>query len=282
MAANPRLLFVDDEAGIRATLSAILSIHGFQVTTAASVPEALAAIQSQTFDILIADLNIGEQGDGFTVVSAMRRTQPTVVNIILTGYPAFESALNAIRAQVDDFLVKPADIPQLVELLRDKLEKRQPKAPLLLLKPAGDIVRDNHDEIIRRWLDCVKKDEELHGIHLSDKDRTDHLPLILEGLTQVPSADRTGMLEIQAEAAVNHGRLRKKQGYSVDMLAQEMNYLRDVVSAVLQEHLLEVDISRVIPDLVHMNDILDHRLRASIRAFMGNTSQPTLVGKRKT
>jgi ActR/RegA family two-component response regulator len=282
MTPNPRLLFVDDEPGIRATLPAILGIHGFDVTAAATVPEALAAIQSQTFDILLADLNIGEPGDGFTVVSAMRRTQPGVVTIILTGYPAFESALNAIRSQVDDYLVKPADIPKLVEMLREKLEKRQPKASLLLLKPAGDVVRENHDEIIRRWLECVKKDEELHGIELSDKERTDHLPLILEGLTQLPSADRSGMFEIQAEAAVNHGRIRKKQGYSVDMLAQEMNYLRDVVSAVLQEHLLEVDISRVIPDLVHMNDILDHRLRASIRAFMGNRPQPTLVGRRKT
>jgi len=279
MSEKPRLLFVDDEAGIRATLPAILGIHGFDVTAAATVPEALAAIHSQTFDILLADLNIGEPGDGFTVVSAMRRTQPGAVTIIITGYPAFESALNAIRAQVDDYVVKPADIPKLVEMLRDRLQKRQPRTPLLL-KRAAEILSQKHDEIIHRWLECVKMDEELHGIELSDKERTDHLPLILEGLTQLPSEDRAELFETQAEAAVNHGRLRKKQGYSVDMLAQEMNYLRDVVSAVLQEHLLEVDISRVIPDLVHMNDILDHRLRASIRAFMMKTPQPIFYGKR--
>jgi len=280
MSEKPRLLFVDDEAGIRATLPAILGIHGFDVTSAATVPEALAAIHSQTFDILLADLNIGEPGDGFTVVSAMRRTQPGTVTIIITGYPAFESALSAIRAQVDDYVVKPADIPKLVEMLRDRLQKRQPRTPLLL-KRAAEILSQKHDEIIHRWLECVKMDEELHGIELSDKERTDHLPLILEGLTQLPSEDRAELFETQAEAAVNHGRLRKKQGYSVDMLAQEMNYLRDVVSAVLQEHLLEVDISRVIPDLVHMNDILDHRLRASIRAFMGKTPQPIFSGKRR-
>jgi YesN/AraC family two-component response regulator len=280
MSDKARLLFVDDEPGIRTTLSAILSQHGFDVTSAATVPEALAAIQSQTFDILLADLNIGEPGDGFTVVSAMRRTQPGVVTIILTGYPDFESALNAIRSQVDDYLVKPADIPNLIELLRQKLEKRQPRSPLFL-KRAGEIVREKHDEIIHRWLERVKTDEELQAIELSEQERTDHLPLILEGITQLPSADRTRMFEIQAEAAVKHGRLRKKQGYSVDMLAQEMNYLRDGVSAVLQEHLLEVDISRVIPDLVHMNDILDHRLRASIRAFMVQSPQPTVAEKRR-
>src|SRR6185437_1901780 len=103
-----RLLFVDDEATIRITLSAILSKHGFKVTVAATVAEALQKITSQQFDILLSDLNIGNPGDGLTVVSAMRRTQPEAVTMILTGYPAFETALEAIRQQVDDYIVKPA------------------------------------------------------------------------------------------------------------------------------------------------------------------------------
>jgi len=74
-----RILFVDDEPGIRVTLSAILQANGFQVTSAATVAEALREINSQTFDALISDLNIGEPGDGFTVVSAMRRTQPYLI-----------------------------------------------------------------------------------------------------------------------------------------------------------------------------------------------------------
>jgi YesN/AraC family two-component response regulator len=41
----------------------------------------------------------------------MRRTKPDCVNLILTGYPAFETALEAIRNQVDDYIVKPAEIP---------------------------------------------------------------------------------------------------------------------------------------------------------------------------
>ena len=118
-----RVLFVDDEAGIRATLPAILEQHGFAVTVAATVSEALSAIHSQQFEVLIADLNIGEPSDGFTVVSAMRRTQPSCVNLILTGYPAFESALQAIRSQVDDYLLKPADVGELVESIKDKLSR---------------------------------------------------------------------------------------------------------------------------------------------------------------
>src|SRR5579864_666667 len=96
-----RMLFVDDEASIRYTLPAILENEGFHVSVASSVAEALQAIQSDQFDILLADLNIGQPGDGFTVVGAMRRIQPAAATFILTGYPDFESALLAIRNQVD-------------------------------------------------------------------------------------------------------------------------------------------------------------------------------------
>src|SRR5262245_8939226 len=99
-----RLLFVDDEASIRKTLKLILERHGFEVTTSATVPEALTQINHETFDVLISDLNIGQPGDGFTVVSAMRRVQPVAATFILTGYPDFDTALQAIRSQVDDYL----------------------------------------------------------------------------------------------------------------------------------------------------------------------------------
>src|SRR5256885_5594034 len=56
---------------------------------------------SSDLDVLISDLNIGEDGDGFLVVSAMRHVQPGCTNFILTGYPAFETALQAIHNQVE-------------------------------------------------------------------------------------------------------------------------------------------------------------------------------------
>jgi DNA-binding NtrC family response regulator len=87
MADAIKILFVDDEPGIRLTLPVILEGAGFQVVVAATVPEALSIIGTQKFDVLISDLNIGNPGDGFTVVSAMRRTQPDAVTFILTGYP---------------------------------------------------------------------------------------------------------------------------------------------------------------------------------------------------
>jgi DNA-binding NtrC family response regulator len=125
MQSRDRVLFVDDEPSIRLTLPPVLEDHGFQVTTAGTVSDALAEIRTSRYDVLLSDLNIGEEGDGFRVVSAMRQAQPRCVNVILTGYPAFESAIQAIRNQVDDYLVKPADIETIIEVLREKLASRR-------------------------------------------------------------------------------------------------------------------------------------------------------------
>jgi len=122
---SKRLLFVDDEEGIRATLPAILERRGYQVRVAATVPEALSEMRNHKFDVLVSDLNIGEDGNGFTVIRAMRKTHPNCVAILLTGYPAFETAVQAIEDEVDGYLVKPADIDSLVGTIERKLRVRQ-------------------------------------------------------------------------------------------------------------------------------------------------------------
>jgi len=122
---SKRLLFVDDEEGIRTTLPAILQRRGFDVRVAASVAEALSEIRTHKFDVLLSDLNIGEDGNGFTVVRAMRKAHPNCVAILLTGYPAFDTAVQAIEDEVDAYLVKPADINSLVGAIERRLRTRR-------------------------------------------------------------------------------------------------------------------------------------------------------------
>ena len=122
---SKRLLFVDDEPSIRLTLPALLENNGFDVRVASTVNEALAEISQQEFDVLVSDLNIGSERDGFDVVKAMRQAHPRCVTILLTGYPAFETAVEGIRHQIDDYVVKPADIEVLVKMMNQKLLARQ-------------------------------------------------------------------------------------------------------------------------------------------------------------
>jgi CheY-like chemotaxis protein len=72
---KPRILFLDDEQNIRLMLGMYLEEHGFSVTAVGTVPEALKLITQESFDVLIADLNVGHAGDGL-LSSVLCRTQP--------------------------------------------------------------------------------------------------------------------------------------------------------------------------------------------------------------
>jgi ActR/RegA family two-component response regulator len=264
---DQKLLFVDDEEAIRLTMSEIFRRAGFQVTVAASVPEALEHIQRRTFDVLISDLNIGEPGDGFTVVSAMRRSQPQAATFILTGFPDFDTALKAIRSQVDDYLVKPANPRRLVEKIHEALEHRAtPKRPRTTHR-VSYVIRENRDSIAGAWLKEVGKHPELAAIHLSDEERLDHLPEFLDdlaaGVAQTPESEPT----TASRAAVLHGEVRYQQGYTIPLILIEGRLLHRVISACLQENLLALELSSVIPDMIHIGESLAASLEQSIRAF---------------
>jgi len=265
MADAIKILFVDDEPGIRLTLPAILEGAGFQVAVAADVPEALRIIGSQKFDVLISDLNIGSPGDGFTVVSAMRRTQPDAVTFILTGYPAFETALEAIRQQVDDYLVKPADVEELVSNIRLKLNRASLSAaskitpqrlPLLAL--------ENKDQIIQEWLKRVVRDGEIAAIRLTESERIDCLPPLLEDI--ITSAGSPSGSTVNA--AADHGAIRARQGYTIPMLVREAKVLQDTIGNFAQQNLLAIEISHAIPDLIRIGGMIELALEGSITAFI--------------
>jgi len=125
---SKRLLFVDDEEGIRATLPVLLRQRGFDVRVAADVAEALSEMKTHDFDVLLSDLNIGQDGDGFAVIRAMRNAHPGCVAILLTGYPGFESSLQALHDEVDDYFLKPANLDSLVSTIERKLRTRQDRS----------------------------------------------------------------------------------------------------------------------------------------------------------
>lgn len=262
------ILFVDDEPGIRDTLPAILEQHGFQVTVAATVPEALHAITTGKFDVLISDLNIGAAGDGFTVVSAMRRTQPDCVNFILTGYPAFETALQALRSQVDDYLVKPADIRNLVETIEQKLAAPIPCSPKDCVRLAP-FLREHAAEIVARSLAGMKSHSQLAQIRLADEERTDHIPVVVEETAaQLESSNPNRPTPRVLAAGARHGETRRKQGYRLPMLVDDTRILDSAIYDVVQNNLIRLDLSTLIPDLSRLNDTLEAQLQEALRGFL--------------
>jgi two-component system, NtrC family, response regulator HydG len=122
---HKRILFVDDEPAIRATLAVILRRYGFSVTVASTVAEALETIKKQEFDLLLSDLNIGGERDGYNVIKAMREANTNCINIVLTGYPDEESATEGLKLGIDDYIAKPANADALVAMLAEKLAGRK-------------------------------------------------------------------------------------------------------------------------------------------------------------
>ena len=267
MADRTPILFVDDETNIRLTLAAILRQSGFEVTVAATVAEALREINTQYFDALISDLNIGEPGDGFTVVSAMRRTQPKCINFILTGYPAFETALQAIRNQVDDYLVKPANIQELVMSIKSKLNRPR-ELRTVQSQPMASFLDEHEADIQGRLLTAMKLHPRLAGMQLSDQQRTDHIPDFLKEVVRCLGTKSSGesMNGIVA-AGTKHGVERRGQGYSQEMLVDDIKLLDRAIYDAVQDNLLHLNLSNLIPDLREVNSALTSYLLESLKAF---------------
>lgn len=273
--SQTEVLFVDDEEGIRVTLPLVLRSFGFSVTAAATVPEALSLIANRTFDVLIADLNICQPGDGFTVVSAMRRTQPHVVTFILTGYPAFETALEAIRQQVDDYLVKPTETEALVEKIKSKLATGiKHSGHNLPTKRVSEIVLQHRDSIIEEWLQAVSNDPELTAISLSRNDRISHLPALLEKAAQ--SLRTSDNLAEASRVAATHGTARFHQGYTIPMMVKEAAILQEILGGCVQNNLLALQVSYLVPDMVRLSKTIIDELSASLESFL---SEENKLGK---
>jgi ActR/RegA family two-component response regulator len=263
--ARPRLLFVDDDESLRETLPGILTREGFECTTVGSVSEAISEISRQRFEILLSDLNIGEPGDGFIVVGAMRRAQPGARTYIMTGYPDFASALEAVRSQVDDYLVKPCSIPTLVKTL--KTGATRPRNRGAQGKRLAMIIRENTQEIIERYSREIDRNPHFARLDLSNDAKIDHVPWLLRLL--VDRLEQNAINDKQElESAWVHGKMRREQGYSVPMIVEEAHVLYCLVADTLQSNLLDMDISSVIPDLVQISVSANTMLEESLRSFL--------------
>jgi CheY-like chemotaxis protein len=265
-----RILFVDDEAGIRETLPAILTLHGFEVTVAATVTKALAEIGSHHFDVLISDLNIGEAGDGFTVVSAMRRTQPKCLTYILTGYPAFETALQAIRSQVDDYLIKPTRPLELIKTIEQGLRSPElRKHPLAASKRISEIIRENIEPIVQRTLTAMKAEPVLAALPLTDEQLIFPIAPLLADLAAIlesPDPDKASRKSMQLAAMRGH--IRLLQGYSIPQIVASLRILANTLYDVIDEHLLTLEISFVLRDIRRLSNTLVLQLQETARAYL--------------
>jgi DNA-binding response OmpR family regulator len=265
-----KVLLVDDDNAVREMMTATLEHKGFEVVAAANVSEALRFITTQNFDVLITDLHMPNPGDGFTVVSAMRHSQPHALTLLVSGYPDVQSAMDTILLEADEVIVKPFEVKRLPELIREKMLARKP-APRLEKERVGVILQRCMPVVIQDWLERVKQSNELNHVRLSDRERTGHLPKLVEDLIVrlgKPNATTKDSDAVPSCAAVAHGALRYSQGYTPAMLVHESRILQVTLFGTLQSNLGFLDFSLLLPDVMTIADEVDAQLTQSMDSYM--------------
>jgi DNA-binding response OmpR family regulator len=264
---RPKILVVDDSEAVLCMLQRSLENNDFEVVTATNVTDALKQIVAQHFDVLITDLHMPGAGDGFAVVTAMRHAQPEALTLVVSGFPDVQEAMAAILLQADEVLVKPFDVKQVAQLIRTKTEGRRPRKPSK--ESVASILERDAPITIQRWLSRVNQTEELASLPLSEEERTFHLPEIMNNIAE--RLRKTRVLEAIASpcpAAMAHGQLRYRQGYTAPLMVQESRILQVCIFETIQRNLASVDFSVVLPDIMLIADEVDSQLTQSVDGFL--------------
>lgn len=124
MGEHARILVVDDDEGIRKTLSAILQDEGYEVDTAESGKEAILKSNAGFYNLALIDVRLLDM-QGTELLTRIKDTVPRMRKIIITGYPTVHNAMEAVNRNADAYLIKPFDMGKLLFVIKDQLRKQK-------------------------------------------------------------------------------------------------------------------------------------------------------------
>jgi DNA-binding response OmpR family regulator len=120
------ILVVDDEPVARQSLSDILRLEGYHVIAVANGESAVDHVRKYAVDLIVLDLKMPGM-NGMDVVQVVNQLSPDTEIILLTAFGSMETAVEALRQRVHDYLFKPASPNQILESVRRGLERREVK-----------------------------------------------------------------------------------------------------------------------------------------------------------
>jgi len=134
------ILVVDDEPVARQSLSEILRLEGYAVNSVPNGQAAVEYVRTHPIEIIIVDLRMPGM-DGLEVIQVVNQISPETEVILLTAFGTTESAIQALRLRVHDYLLKPAPPAQVVNSVKKGLARREAR-----LKARGGSVSMEVDE----------------------------------------------------------------------------------------------------------------------------------------
>jgi DNA-binding NarL/FixJ family response regulator len=263
---HARILLVDEGDPLSQVRKALADTH-FEVVSALNFASALALMLTQSFDILITNLDMPEPRDGLALVTAMHHANPSALNLVLSGSADVpESVIASLRPK--DILVKPCEVETLAEFISEKILERA-ACPRITKENVASILERDVNITIRQWLGRVGETRELNCIDLSDSERSRYLGEFMVDIVARLRDDR----ELKGDerpsaAAVAHGQLRYRQGYSAPMIVQESRILQVSIFETIKMNLTTMDFNLVLPDIMLIADEVDSQLTQSIASFL--------------
>ncbi len=124
-ASQGKVLVVDDEPGVRDIIKTYLEYGKMSVTTAGDGDEALHLAENKEFDVVLSDIMMPRM-NGLTLASEIHRIQPDTMIILMTGYASVNTAVEAIKRDVFDYILKPFQNMQIVlQTVRRGVERKR-------------------------------------------------------------------------------------------------------------------------------------------------------------
>jgi len=121
------ILVVDDEPVARQSLTDILKLEGYNVASAPNGQAAVEHVRTHSIDLMIVDLRMPGM-DGLEVVQVVNQIAPDTEVILLTAFGSTETAIQALRLRIHDYLLKPASPVQIIATVKKGLARRSGKS----------------------------------------------------------------------------------------------------------------------------------------------------------
>jgi CheY-like chemotaxis protein len=264
--SSAKVLLVDDDDIALLTFATVLRHSGFDVATATNVSDALTLINQGTYDVLLSDLHMPGAGDGLTVVSAMRHSNPTTITMLLTSFPEMDAAARAILLQADEILVKSTGVNGLVEAIQRRVASGH--AYSRIVESVATILQRSQEDTIEEWFELVQREDSLMQLQLSHDLRCEHLPQLFSDLIHRLRSHRPlGSKELPSINAARHGADRLKQGYTAAMMVEESRILQVCIFNRLQLNLASIDFSVLLIQVMTIADEVDSQLAQAMQSF---------------
>ena len=134
------VLIADDDRAFLQRLARAMEARGFQVSTAETVADGLAKVETETPAYAVVDMRLGD-GSGLDVISALKKHRPGARAIVLTGYGNIATAVTAVKLGAVDYLAMPADADDVMAALFANADQKPnpPENPM-----SADRVRWEH------------------------------------------------------------------------------------------------------------------------------------------